>query len=96
MWNRARLLLWWLPALLAALVAGIMPDTFLDSPYTTIPHEAAFAIRFWLVMGAFVYIPLVLLLRLCLHLARRFGGEDDRTLLGFPVIPVPTPRGPRQ
>ena len=67
MWNRARSLLWWLPALIIALLAGIMPDTFLDNPHSTIPHEAAFVLRFWLIVLAFAYIALALVSRLLLR-----------------------------
>jgi hypothetical protein len=49
-------LLWWLPAIILAAFAGIMPDTFLDSPHTTIPHEGAFLVRLYVITAAFAYI----------------------------------------
>ena len=81
---------------------GVMPDTFLDNPYSTIPHEAAFVLRFWLIVIGFAYVAVVLVVRLCLHCARPSAGEDNQPLHwtgaaeGFPVISVPTPRGPGQ
>jgi hypothetical protein len=77
-----------LPALILAAVAGIMPDTFLDSPYTTIPHEAAFVLRFWIIVFAFAYIALVLTIRGMIHLGKRFVRVERR---GFPVVTMNAP-----
>lgn len=49
------------PALALASCAGLMPDTFLDSPHTTIPHEAAFVIRNYLIIFSAAYLLIVLL-----------------------------------
>ena len=68
---------------MAAALAGIMPDTFLDSPYTTIPHEAAFLIRGWVIFGAFGYIALVAAVRVAIYLSRRIITGRRR---GFPVV----------
>jgi hypothetical protein len=76
-------LLWWLPALIAAAVAGIMPDTFLDSPYTTIPHEAAYVLRFWIIVSAFAYIAILVAIRGVIHIGERFISSRRR---GFPVV----------
>jgi hypothetical protein len=78
-----------------ALAAGIMPDTFLDSPFSTIRHEAAYVIRHVMVFLVFGYIGLVLVVRLCLYLWRRLRGADQPphwagTAQGFPVTTVPT------
>ncbi len=67
-----RSLLWWLPAVIPAAVAGIMPDTFLDSPGTTIPHEAAFVLRFWIIIVAFAYIAMKGVSRGSNYLVERF------------------------
>lgn len=77
-----RSLLWWLPALVLAAVAGIMPDTFLDSPYTTIPHEGAFIIRFWLIVVAFAYVAGMVVIRGAIHLGGRLVAGERR---GFPL-----------
>src|SRR4051794_33380510 len=102
MWNLARSLTWWVPALVIALLAGIMPDTFLDNPNSTIRHEAAFVLRFWLIVLGFAYIAVVLVVRVWLHISEPSEGGDNQPLHwagaaeGFPVIPAPTPRGPGQ
>lgn len=83
-----RSLLWWVPVLILAGVAGIMPDTFLDSPNTTMPHEAAFAIRFWIIILSFAYIALVVAIRVASYLGKLSAG---RTRRGFPVIAPGTP-----
>lgn len=77
-----QLLLWWLPAFVLAAVAGVMPDTFLDSPYTTIPHEAAFKRRFWIILLAFAYILLAFAIRVTLYLGTQSRGGERR---GFAV-----------
>src|SRR5262249_16066116 len=84
-----RSLLWWLPALLLAAAAGIMPDTFLDSPDTTIPHEAAFALRLWIIASAFGYAVLVVAIRGAVYLRKRLVSGERR---GFPVIAMNAPR----
>ena len=66
-----RSLLWWLPPLILAGAAGIMPDTFLDNPGSTIPHEAAFVLRFWIIVLAFAYIALVAAIRVAIYLGKR-------------------------
>ncbi len=78
-------LLWPLPPLAAAVVAGVMPDTFLDSPYTTIPHEAAFLVRGWIIFGAFGYIVLVAAIRGVVFLSNGWVTGAKR---GFPVLVV--------
>jgi hypothetical protein len=83
-----RSLLWWSPALILAAVAGLIPDTFLDSPYTTIPHEAAFVLRFWIIVIAFAYIALVVAIRGAIFLGRRLVSEKRR---GFPVVTMNAP-----
>jgi hypothetical protein len=76
-------MLWWLPALAAAAVAGIMLDTFLDSPNTTMPHEAAYLICGWIIFGGFGYIVLVLGIRGAIYVGKRLMSGERR---GFPVI----------
>ena len=83
-----RSLLWWLPALILAAVAGVMPDTFLDSPYTTIPHEAAFVLRFWIIIFAFAYIALVVAIRGAIYLGKRLVRDERR---GFPIVTMNAP-----
>jgi hypothetical protein len=92
-------LLWWLPALVIALVAGIMPDAFLDAPGATIPHEAAYLLRDWMVGLAFVYLAVMLIVRVCTHFGWPESCDDhpaqsSSVRKGFPVIEVPTERGP--
>ena len=76
--NGARSLLWWLPAVLIALAAGVMPDTFLDNPHSTTPHAAAFVLRFWLIILAFVYLPAAIVARLLLHWVEPARNVDNR------------------
>jgi hypothetical protein len=40
-----------------------LPDSFLDSPESTIPHEAAYAIRLWLLLLALAYVGVVAAVR---------------------------------
>lgn len=85
----ARLLLWWLPALAITVAAGVMPDTFLDSPYSTIPHEAAFTLRLWLVILGFAYMAVVLAVRLGNHLASAHGGRSVAWPTRWPALILP-------
>jgi len=63
-----RFIFLWIPAPIFALAAAIVPETFLDNPYTTVPHELAFQLRFGLIVVGFGYVLSVLLLRLYLYL----------------------------
>jgi len=67
-----------------ALAAGIMPDTFLDTPGTTIRYETAFVIRHLLILLAFGYVVLAAIARLSLRFPYTSAREPQSPENRFP------------
>jgi hypothetical protein len=72
---------WYLPSIGMAAVAGLLPDTFHDSPDTTIPHAAAYYTIFSLVTIDVMYTVIVVISRLAdarrsAHASQDFPGAS--------------------
>jgi hypothetical protein len=62
--NRWKPAVLWLPPIALAICAFCIPETFLDSPYSTVPHEGSIQLRWMLIVMGFAYVGAVLLIRL--------------------------------